>query len=51
VLRSIIAGARGFLTKSVSHAELVAAIRAGGQGKSLVDAGIAHKPALTSLRA
>ncbi len=37
VLASIMAGARGFLTKNVSHAELVAAIRAVGQGKSLLD--------------
>jgi len=37
VLSSIMAGARGFLTKNVSHAELVAAIRAVGQGKSLLD--------------
>jgi len=37
VLSSIMAGARGFLTKNVSHAELVAAIRAVGQGQSLLD--------------
>jgi len=37
VLASIMAGARGFLTKNVSHSELVAAIRAVGQGKSLLD--------------
>jgi two-component system response regulator DevR len=37
VLSSIMAGASGFLTKNVGHAELVAAIRAVGQGKCLLD--------------
>jgi two-component system response regulator DevR len=37
VLSSIIAGARGFLTKNVSHSQLVAAIRAVGRGESLLD--------------
>jgi DNA-binding NarL/FixJ family response regulator len=37
VLSSIIAGARGFLTKNVSHSQLVAAIRAAGRGESLLD--------------
>jgi two-component system, NarL family, response regulator DevR len=37
VLSSILAGARGFLTKNVSHSQLVAAIRAAGRGESLLD--------------
>ena len=37
MLSSVIAGAGGFLTKNVGHAELVAAIRAVGQGQSLLD--------------
>jgi DNA-binding NarL/FixJ family response regulator len=40
VLSSIMAGARGFLTKNVSHAELVAAIRAVGRGQSLLEASV-----------
>ncbi len=40
VLSSILAGARGFLTKNVSHAELVAAIRAVGRGQSLLEASV-----------
>lgn len=40
VLSSILAGATGFLTKNVSHAELVAAIRAVGRGQSLLDASV-----------
>ncbi|MFQ5879310.1 MAG: response regulator [Dehalococcoidia bacterium] len=38
VLSSIMAGATGFLTKNVGHAQLVAAIRAVGRGESLLDA-------------
>jgi len=37
VLSSIMAGATGFLTKNVSHAQLVEAIRAVGRGESLLD--------------
>ncbi len=37
VLSSIVAGATGFLTKNVSHARLVEAIRAAGRGESLLD--------------
>lgn len=37
VLSSIMAGATGFLTKNVSHARLVEAIRAAGRGESLLD--------------
>jgi two-component system response regulator DevR len=37
VLSSIMAGATGFLTKNVSHAQLVEAIRAAGRGESLLD--------------
>jgi two-component system response regulator DevR len=37
VLSSIMAGAIGFLTKNVSHAQLVEAIRAVGRGESLLD--------------
>ncbi len=40
VLSSIMAGARGFLTKNVGHAELVAAIRAVGRGESLLDTSV-----------
>jgi DNA-binding NarL/FixJ family response regulator len=40
VLASIMAGATGFLTKNVSHARLVEAIRAGGRGQSLLDASV-----------
>jgi DNA-binding NarL/FixJ family response regulator len=36
VLSSIMAGAIGFLTKNVSHAQLVEAIRAVGRGESLL---------------
>jgi two-component system response regulator DevR len=36
VLSSIMAGATGFLTKNVSHAQLVEAIRAAGRGQSLL---------------
>jgi len=37
VLSSIMAGATGFLTKNVSHAQLVEAIRAAGRGGSLLE--------------
>ena len=37
VLSSIVAGATGFLTKNVGHAQLVEAIRAAGRGESLLD--------------
>ena len=37
VLSSIMAGASGFLTKNVSHARLVDAIRAAGRGEALLD--------------
>jgi len=37
VLSSIMAGATGFLTKNVGHAQLVEAIRAVGEGGSLLD--------------
>jgi two-component system response regulator DevR len=37
VLSSIMAGATCFLTKNVGHAQLVEAIRAVGQGRSLLD--------------
>jgi DNA-binding NarL/FixJ family response regulator len=37
VLSSIMAGATGFVTKNVSHAQLVEAIRAVGRGESLLD--------------
>lgn len=37
VLSSIVAGARGFLTKNVGHAQLVAAIWAVSRGESLLD--------------
>jgi DNA-binding NarL/FixJ family response regulator len=40
VLASIMAGATGFLTKNVSHAQLVEAIRAVGRGQSLLDASV-----------
>ena len=40
VLASIMAGATGFLTKNVSHATLVEAIRAAGRGESLLDTGV-----------
>jgi len=40
VLASIMAGATGFLTKNVGHAELVAAIRAAGRGESLLEASV-----------
>ena len=40
VLTSIMAGATGFLTKNVSHARLVEAIRAVGRGQSLLDASV-----------
>ena len=37
VLASIMAGATGFLTKNVGHAQLVEALRAAGRGESLLD--------------
>lgn len=37
VLSSIMAGATGFLTKNVSHMQLLEAIRAVGRGESLLD--------------
>jgi two-component system response regulator DevR len=37
VLSSIMAGATGFLTKNIGHAQLVEAIRAAGRGESLLD--------------
>ncbi len=37
VLSSIMAGAVGFLTKNIGHAQLVEAIRAVGRGESLLD--------------
>jgi DNA-binding NarL/FixJ family response regulator len=40
VLSSIMAGATGFLTKNVGHAQLVEAIRAVGRGQSLLDASV-----------
>ena len=40
VLASIMAGATGFLTKNVGHAQLVEAIRAVGRGQSLLDASV-----------
>ena len=40
VLSSIMAGARGFLTKNVGHGQLVAAIRAVGRGESLLDSSV-----------
>ncbi len=40
VLTSIMAGATSFLTKNVSHARLVEAIRAVGRGQSLLDASV-----------
>src|SRR3990172_2427028 len=40
VLSSILAGATGFLTKNVSHAQLVAALRAAGRGECLLDPSI-----------
>ena len=40
VLSSIMAGATGFLTKNVSHAQLIQAIRAAGRGESLLDTGV-----------
>ncbi len=40
VLASIMAGATGFLTKNVSHARLVEAIRAVARGQSLLDASV-----------
>lgn len=39
VLSSIMASATGFLTKNVSHAQLVEAIRAVGRGESLLEPG------------
>jgi DNA-binding NarL/FixJ family response regulator len=40
VLASIMAGATGFLTKNVGHAQLVEAIRAVGRGQSLLDTSV-----------
>ncbi|MFQ6020349.1 MAG: response regulator [Dehalococcoidia bacterium] len=40
VLSSIMAGATGFLTKNVSHAQLVEAIRAVGRDESLLDSSV-----------
>ena len=40
VLSSIMAGATGFLTKNVGHAQLVEAIRAVGRGESLLDSSV-----------
>ena len=40
VLASIVAGATGFLTKNVSHAKLVEAIRAAGRGDAILDPSI-----------
>ena len=40
VLSSIMAGATGFLTKNVSHAQLIQAIRAAARGESLLDTGV-----------
>ncbi len=37
VLSSIMAGATGFLTKNVGHAQLIQAIRMAGKGESLLD--------------
>jgi len=48
VLSSIVAGATGFLTKNVSHARLVEAIRAAGRGESLLDPSVT-RDVITSL--
>jgi DNA-binding NarL/FixJ family response regulator len=48
VLSSIVAGATGFLTKNVSHARLVEAIRAAGCGESLLDPSVT-RDVITSL--
>src|SRR3990172_5852900 len=40
VLASIMAGATGFLTKNVGHAQLVEAIRAVGRGPSLLETSV-----------
>src|SRR3970040_716012 len=40
VVPSNMAGAPGFLTKNVSHAKLIEAIRAAGRGESLLDTGV-----------
>ncbi len=40
VLSSIMAGARGFLTKNIAHAQLVEAIRAVGRGESLLESSV-----------
>ncbi len=50
VLASIVAGATGFLTKNVSHARLVEAIRAAGKGESLLDPSVT-RDVITSLAA
>jgi DNA-binding NarL/FixJ family response regulator len=42
VLASMMAGATGFLTKSVSHVRLVEAIRSAAHGESLLDPSITH---------
>ena len=43
VLASIMAGATGFLTKNISHADLVAAIQAAGRGDSLLEPSITRE--------
>ncbi len=43
VLASIMAGATGFLTKNISHADLVAAIQAAGRGESLLEPSITRE--------
>ncbi len=40
VLAAIVAGAAGYLTKNVARAQLVAGIRAVGQGQSLLDSAV-----------
>jgi len=40
VLSAIVAGAAGYLTKNVARAQLVAGIRAVGQGQSLLDSAV-----------
>jgi two-component system response regulator DevR len=50
VLASIVAGATGFLTKNVSHARLIEAIRAAGRGESLLDPSVT-RDVVTSLAA
>ena len=40
VLSAIVAGAAGYLTKNVARAQLVAGIRAVGQGESLLDSAV-----------